>query len=415
MRRLRACVPHPASAQAGRALRPSAGSGVRPRAPTPRAPPGASLPTLPFGSFPKTFAGSPGRPGPAAAAREVTTQLAAFPWQLWCCHEAPWREEAEEGIPGFSAAHGHVLRHWSGSPRSETGHRLQGGGPQPPAPSTHRPGAETLVWLRARGTRLGHTLCGYRARPAHCSQAGCEGRWPHARPVPSGSHETSGWLPFVGGRAHWNPHSSFRVPSELTHAPFQKQPLSVTWSWGGGFPLAPGPAPCSSGTRGGRLLLCPHTPHTPRGSGPPGGQGPQVCARPVQPLPSPHSLPGLPPGSDSQWRAGPACDPGPPTALLINLAGFSSVILVHSFTNIHSANLGPALCRALGLHDKACAAVERAFIKCLLCAESCAGADTGTQQRWGHTWFLPLQRWQSSGGDTRSSLRALQCRALRNA
>lgn len=255
MRRLRACVPHPASAQAGRALRPSAGSGVRPWAPTPRAPPGASLPTLPFGSFPKTFAGSPGRPGPAAAAREVTTQLAAFPWQLWCCHEAPWREvaEAEEGIPGFSAARGHVLRHWS------------------------------VAW---------------RSRPS-------------------------------------------------------------------------GPCP-----------PCPAPPFT-----------------------SPHSLPGLPPGSDSQWRAGPACDPGPPTALLINLAGFSSVILVHSFTNIHSANLGPALCRALGLHDKACAAVERAFIKCLLCAESCAGADTGTQQWWRHTWFLPLQRWQSSGGDTRSSLR----------
>lgn len=151
----------------------------------------------------------------------------------------------------------------------------------------------------------------------------------------------------------------------------------------------------------------------------PGGQGPQVGAGPVQPLPSPArilSRASPPPrGSDSQWRAGPACDPGPPTALLINLAGFSSVILVHSFTNIHSANLGPALCRALGLHDKACAAVERAFIKCLLCAESCAGADTGTQQRWRHTWFLPLQRWQSSGGDTRSSLRALQCRALRNA
>lgn len=208
LRRLRACVPHPASAQAGRALRPSAGSGVRPWAPTPRAPPGASLPTLPFGSFPKTFAGSPGRPGPAAAAREVTTQLAVFPWQLWCCHEAPWREvaEAEEGIPGFSAARGHVLRHWS------------------------------VAW---------------RSRPS-------------------------------------------------------------------------GPRP-----------PCPAPPFT-----------------------SPHSLPGLPPGSDSQWRAGPACDPGPPTALLINLAGFSSVILVHSFTNIHSANLGPALCRALGLHDKACAAVS---------------------------------------------------------
>lgn len=134
-----------------------------------------------------------------------------------------------------------------------------------------------------------------------------------------------------------------------------------------------------------------------------------------QPAFSPGPPPPPPRGSDSQWRAGPACDPGPPTALLINLAGFSSVILVHSFTNIHSANLGPALCRALGLHDKACAAVERAFIKCLLCAESCAGADTGTQQRWRHTWFLPLQRWQSSGGDTCSSLRALQCRALRNA
>lgn len=133
----------------------------------------------------------------------------------------------------------------------------------------------------------------------------------------------------------------------------------------------------------------------------PGGQGPQVCARPVQPLPSPARILSWasPRGSDSQWRAGPACDPGPPTALLINLAGFSSVILVHSFTNIHSANLGPTLCRALGLHDKACAAVKRAFIKCLLCAESCAGADTGTQQRWRHTWFLPLQRWQSSGGE----------------
>lgn len=153
LRRLRACVPHPASAQAGRALRPSAGSGVRPRAPTPRAPPGASLPTLPFGSFPKTFAGSPGRPGPAAAAREVTTQLAVFPWQLWCCHEAPWREvdEAEEGIPGFSAARGHVLRHWSVAWRSRPSGRRRPC-PAPPFTSPHSlPGLPPGVRLPVEG------------------------------------------------------------------------------------------------------------------------------------------------------------------------------------------------------------------------------------------------------------------------
>lgn len=167
--------------------------------PTPTRSAGRFPPPLSFGSFPRPLLGA--QAGPAQPPPPVKSPRS---WQgshgnRGAASKRPGgrRPRPRRGVLASRPPAGMCADTGVGPPalRQDTASGEAARSPPHPAPtaleaapSTHRPGAETLVGLRARGTRLGHRL------------------------------------PLGGGRGHWNLLSSSRVPSELIPGPFQKQP-----------------------------------------------------------------------------------------------------------------------------------------------------------------------------------------------